>query len=75
VVVSSAVIPVSHRLAAHPPETLRAAVPWLLVEAGVAVALMRPRIDPRALVASTVGHTRRAVPAAVPPPAGPVEST
>lgn len=49
VVLSSAVIPVSHRLAAHPPETLRAAVPWLLVEAAVAIALLRPRVNPHAL--------------------------
>jgi hypothetical protein len=74
VVVSGALIPVSHRLGAHPPETLRAAVPWLLVEAAVAVALLRPRIDPRALVASPFVGARRTVPASVPPAAGAAES-
>jgi hypothetical protein len=40
VVASGAIIPVGHRLAAHPAETLRSAVPWLLVEALVAARLV-----------------------------------
>jgi Glycosyltransferase family 87 len=40
VIASEAIIPVSHQLSAHPPETLRSAVPWLLVETLVAARLV-----------------------------------
>jgi Glycosyltransferase family 87 len=53
VVGSSVIIPVSHKLAAHPAETLRSAVPWLLVETLVAARLVlsghrlpAPRLHP-----------------------------
>lgn len=47
VVASGAIIPVGNTLAAHPSETLRTAIPWLIVEAAVAMALARPQISLR----------------------------
>jgi hypothetical protein len=60
VVVSGAVIPVGDRLAAHPAETLRSAVPWLLVEAAVTVHLLWPQLSLRGLFAHLRPVPRRA---------------
>ena len=63
--VSEAIIPVSHRLAAHPPETLRSALPWLLIEAAVAVRLVMPGLHlPRSARARRHRPRLRSAPAA-----------
>ncbi len=49
VIVSGALIPVSQRLAAHPPETLRTAIPWLLVQGVLLTKLMWPDASVAAL--------------------------
>jgi hypothetical protein len=50
-VVSGALIPVSHKVAAYPPETLRSAVPWLLITGLIAIRLVRQDSGSKALAA------------------------
>ena len=69
VVVSGAIVPVSHRVAAYPPETLRAALPWLLITAVVAVHLLRPAPKRRTFAARLPTRARPA------PASAPVELT